>query len=209
MIIDFGSLQLMSVDQGNHQPLSPSFSSLEEIMDRAYERYSLELRSVQVLYSKSESQRLGLFCLEDGCVECVPEHMDRSFCSVAKFASKRREELRGPRQGAAVQETQARVPPRSQGRVLQSRRHKPGTSSGPVVVPSNEDLGPAQKQALRELIDRKHCLVFRKKRLQKRPYRIPEARRKAVKQEVEDGSPTWYSPIVLPLRPDGSLPFLQ
>ncbi|KAL1007735.1 hypothetical protein UPYG_G00090880 [Umbra pygmaea] len=53
VIIDFGSLQLMSVDQGSSQPLSPSFSSLEEIMDRAYERYSLELRSVQMLYSKS------------------------------------------------------------------------------------------------------------------------------------------------------------
>uniref|UniRef100_A0A8L0DRB9 Vacuolar protein sorting 13 homolog C n=1 Tax=Oncorhynchus mykiss TaxID=8022 RepID=A0A8L0DRB9_ONCMY len=53
MIIDFGSLQLVSVDQGNPQSLSPSFSSLEEIMDRAYEKYSLELRSVQVLYSKS------------------------------------------------------------------------------------------------------------------------------------------------------------
>uniref|UniRef100_A0A673Z765 Vacuolar protein sorting 13 homolog C n=1 Tax=Salmo trutta TaxID=8032 RepID=A0A673Z765_SALTR len=53
MIIDFGSLQLVSVDQGNPQSLSPSFSSLEEIMDRAYEKYSLELRSVQILYSKS------------------------------------------------------------------------------------------------------------------------------------------------------------
>ncbi|XP_061103082.1 intermembrane lipid transfer protein VPS13C isoform X2 [Conger conger] len=53
MILDFGSLQLNSVDQGGHQQVSASFSSLEEIMDRAYERYSLELRSVQVLYSKS------------------------------------------------------------------------------------------------------------------------------------------------------------
>ncbi|XP_036442421.1 vacuolar protein sorting-associated protein 13C isoform X5 [Colossoma macropomum] len=52
MIVDFGSLQLNSVDQGSHQQVS-SFSSLEEIMDRAYERFSLELRSVQVLYSKS------------------------------------------------------------------------------------------------------------------------------------------------------------
>ncbi|XP_072517256.1 intermembrane lipid transfer protein VPS13C isoform X4 [Salminus brasiliensis] len=52
MIIDFGSLQLNSVDQASHQ-LASSFSSLEEIMDRAYERFSLELRSVQVLYSKS------------------------------------------------------------------------------------------------------------------------------------------------------------
>ncbi|KAJ8412901.1 hypothetical protein AAFF_G00104830 [Aldrovandia affinis] len=53
MILDFGSLQLNSVDQGAPQQVSASFSSLEEIMDRAYERYSLELRSVQVLYSKS------------------------------------------------------------------------------------------------------------------------------------------------------------
>ncbi|KAK9971624.1 hypothetical protein ABG768_024979 [Culter alburnus] len=53
MIIDFGYLQLNSVDQGSHQQISASFSSLEEIMDRAYERYSLELRSVQILYSKS------------------------------------------------------------------------------------------------------------------------------------------------------------
>ncbi|KAI7814086.1 putative vacuolar protein sorting-associated protein 13C [Triplophysa rosa] len=53
MIIDFGYLQLNSIDQGSHQQVSASFSSLEEIMDRAYERYSLELRSVQILYSKS------------------------------------------------------------------------------------------------------------------------------------------------------------
>ncbi|KAL4641944.1 vacuolar protein sorting-associated protein 13C isoform X1 [Arapaima gigas] len=53
MILDFGSLQLNSVDQGVHQQVSSSFSSLEEIMDRAYERYSLELTNVQVLYSKS------------------------------------------------------------------------------------------------------------------------------------------------------------
>uniref|UniRef100_A0A8C4ZUL9 Vacuolar protein sorting 13 homolog C n=1 Tax=Gadus morhua TaxID=8049 RepID=A0A8C4ZUL9_GADMO len=53
IIVDFGSLQLNSVDQGRQQASSASFSSLEEIMDRAYERYSLELRSVQILYSKS------------------------------------------------------------------------------------------------------------------------------------------------------------
>uniref|UniRef100_A0A8C9TBJ3 Vacuolar protein sorting 13 homolog C n=1 Tax=Scleropages formosus TaxID=113540 RepID=A0A8C9TBJ3_SCLFO len=50
MILDFGSLQLNSVDQGVHQQVSSSFSSLEEIMDRAYERYSLEVTNVQVLY---------------------------------------------------------------------------------------------------------------------------------------------------------------
>ncbi|KAI4872968.1 hypothetical protein NFI96_023652 [Prochilodus magdalenae] len=52
MIVDFGNLLLNSVDQGSHQQTS-SFSSLEEIMDRAYERFSLELRSVQVLFCKS------------------------------------------------------------------------------------------------------------------------------------------------------------
>ncbi|XP_051507279.1 intermembrane lipid transfer protein VPS13C-like isoform X3 [Myxocyprinus asiaticus] len=53
MIVDFGNLQLNSIDQGSHQHASVSFSSIEEIMDRAYERYTLELRSVQILYSKS------------------------------------------------------------------------------------------------------------------------------------------------------------
>ncbi|XP_066557958.1 intermembrane lipid transfer protein VPS13C isoform X2 [Amia ocellicauda] len=53
VILDFGSLQLNSIDQGANKQISGSFSSLEEIMDRAYERYSLELKSVQVLFSKS------------------------------------------------------------------------------------------------------------------------------------------------------------
>nr|XP_015199111.1 PREDICTED: vacuolar protein sorting-associated protein 13C isoform X5 [Lepisosteus oculatus] len=53
IILDFGSLQLNSVDQGTYKQTSGSFSSLEEIMDRAYERYSLELRSVQVVFCKS------------------------------------------------------------------------------------------------------------------------------------------------------------
>uniref|UniRef100_A0A3B3ZVV2 Chorein N-terminal domain-containing protein n=1 Tax=Periophthalmus magnuspinnatus TaxID=409849 RepID=A0A3B3ZVV2_9GOBI len=47
IIVDFGSLKVSSV-------LSPSpSSSLEEIMDRAYERFGVQLRKVQVLYSKS------------------------------------------------------------------------------------------------------------------------------------------------------------
>uniref|UniRef100_A0A8C3A3N4 Vacuolar protein sorting 13 homolog C n=1 Tax=Cyclopterus lumpus TaxID=8103 RepID=A0A8C3A3N4_CYCLU len=50
LIVDFGRLQLHSVEQSGSS--SPS-SSLEEIMDRAYERYNVELRRVQVLYSKS------------------------------------------------------------------------------------------------------------------------------------------------------------
>ncbi|KAM8876931.1 intermembrane lipid transfer protein VPS13C isoform 3-T3 [Synchiropus picturatus] len=53
IIVDFGSLQLNSVEQSALSPSSSSFSSLEEIMDRAYEKYSVELRRVQVLYSKS------------------------------------------------------------------------------------------------------------------------------------------------------------
>ncbi|XP_030622717.1 vacuolar protein sorting-associated protein 13C [Chanos chanos] len=75
MIIDFGSLQLNSVDQGSHQPVSASFSSLEEIMDRAYERYSLELHRVQVLYSKSgetwENARL-----QDSSIQHILRPMD-------------------------------------------------------------------------------------------------------------------------------------
>ncbi|KAF7652728.1 hypothetical protein LDENG_00093380 [Lucifuga dentata] len=53
LIVDFGSLQLHSVEQSGLPHASSSFSSLEEIMDRAYERYSLQLRRVQVLYCKS------------------------------------------------------------------------------------------------------------------------------------------------------------
>ncbi|XP_051234052.1 intermembrane lipid transfer protein VPS13C isoform X4 [Dicentrarchus labrax] len=53
IIVDFGCFQLNSVEQSGLSSSSSSFSSLEEIMDRAYERYNVELRRVQVLYSKS------------------------------------------------------------------------------------------------------------------------------------------------------------
>uniref|UniRef100_A0A8P4GHH0 Vacuolar protein sorting-associated protein 13C n=1 Tax=Dicentrarchus labrax TaxID=13489 RepID=A0A8P4GHH0_DICLA len=49
IIVDFGCFQV----QSGLSSSSSSFSSLEEIMDRAYERYNVELRRVQVLYSKS------------------------------------------------------------------------------------------------------------------------------------------------------------
>ncbi|XP_070411206.1 intermembrane lipid transfer protein VPS13C isoform X2 [Nothobranchius furzeri] len=52
IIVDFGSFQLNSVDQFGSIS-SPSSSSLEEIMNRAYERYDVGLRRVQLLYSKS------------------------------------------------------------------------------------------------------------------------------------------------------------
>ncbi|MGH0138174.1 UNVERIFIED_CONTAM: hypothetical protein FKN15_065568 [Acipenser sinensis] len=48
---------LNSVNQGGQQPLSPSFNSLEEIMDRAYEKFDLELQSVQLLYCKSDRSK--------------------------------------------------------------------------------------------------------------------------------------------------------
>ncbi|KAM7424819.1 hypothetical protein PAMA_000939 [Pampus argenteus] len=53
IIVDFGSLQLNSVEQSGLSSSISSFSSLEDIMDRAYDRYTVELRRVQVLYSKS------------------------------------------------------------------------------------------------------------------------------------------------------------
>ncbi|XP_030582249.1 vacuolar protein sorting-associated protein 13C isoform X2 [Archocentrus centrarchus] len=53
IIVDFGCFQLNSVEQSGIRSSSSSFSSLEEIMDRAYDRYSVKLSRVQVLYSKS------------------------------------------------------------------------------------------------------------------------------------------------------------
>ncbi|XP_049573506.1 intermembrane lipid transfer protein VPS13C isoform X3 [Syngnathus scovelli] len=53
IVVDFGNLQFNSVDEDVR---SSSFSSLEEIMDRAYERYSVQLRRVQVLYSESGNE---------------------------------------------------------------------------------------------------------------------------------------------------------
>ncbi|XP_005929273.1 vacuolar protein sorting-associated protein 13C isoform X1 [Haplochromis burtoni] len=53
IIVDFGCFQLNSVEQSGIRSSTSSFSSLEEIMDRAYDRYSVKLSRVQVLYSKS------------------------------------------------------------------------------------------------------------------------------------------------------------
>ncbi|KAM9764616.1 LOW QUALITY PROTEIN: intermembrane lipid transfer protein VPS13C [Menidia menidia] len=53
LILDFGSFQLHTVEQTGLKASSSSFSSLEEIMDRAYERYTMKLSKVQLLYSKS------------------------------------------------------------------------------------------------------------------------------------------------------------
>ncbi|XP_043932244.1 vacuolar protein sorting-associated protein 13C [Protopterus annectens] len=53
LIVDFGRLQLSSTNCDGKQLSPPSFSSLQELMDRAYESYELELKRVQVLFSKS------------------------------------------------------------------------------------------------------------------------------------------------------------
>ncbi|XP_041037246.1 vacuolar protein sorting-associated protein 13C isoform X4 [Carcharodon carcharias] len=51
LIVDFGSLQLNSISHNDEKATSPSYS-LEEILERAYEKFDVELRSVQLLFSK-------------------------------------------------------------------------------------------------------------------------------------------------------------
>ncbi|XP_078286094.1 intermembrane lipid transfer protein VPS13C isoform X3 [Rhinoraja longicauda] len=51
LILDFGSLQLNSIDHNDQKAMSPTLS-LEEILQRAYEKFALELRSVQLLFSE-------------------------------------------------------------------------------------------------------------------------------------------------------------
>uniref|UniRef100_UPI003AAD81DF intermembrane lipid transfer protein VPS13C n=1 Tax=Centroberyx gerrardi TaxID=166262 RepID=UPI003AAD81DF len=97
LIIDFGSLQLNSVEQSG-QPVSSSFSSLEEIMDRAYERYSLELRSVQLLYSKS-GEAWKTARLQGSSVQHILQPMDFTIqlakCMVEKDARMARFKVSG------------------------------------------------------------------------------------------------------------------
>ncbi|XP_026233856.1 vacuolar protein sorting-associated protein 13C isoform X2 [Anabas testudineus] len=75
IIVDFGSLQLNSVEQSGLSLSPASFSSLEEIMDRAYERYNVELRRVQVLYSKS-GEAWKTARLQSSSVQHVLQPMD-------------------------------------------------------------------------------------------------------------------------------------
>ncbi|XP_048376853.1 intermembrane lipid transfer protein VPS13C isoform X3 [Stegostoma tigrinum] len=53
LIVDFGSLQLNSISHDDQKATSPSLS-LEEILERAYEKFDVELRSVQLLFSKPD-----------------------------------------------------------------------------------------------------------------------------------------------------------
>ncbi len=105
-------------------------------------------------------------------------------------------------------------------------------SHGPVEVEMGAQLTPTQKQDLQELVSQysevisllpgrttvvHHDIVTepgRKVRL--KPYRIPEAQREAICEEVrkmldlniiEESNSAWSSPIVLVPKPDGSLRF--
>ncbi|CAJ1049975.1 vacuolar protein sorting-associated protein 13C isoform X3 [Xyrichtys novacula] len=75
IFVDFGSFQLNSVEQSSRISSSSSFSSLEEIMDRAYERYNVGLRRVQVLYCKS-GEAWKSARLQDSSVQHILKPMD-------------------------------------------------------------------------------------------------------------------------------------
>uniref|UniRef100_A0A8C4LBM7 Vacuolar protein sorting 13 homolog C n=1 Tax=Equus asinus asinus TaxID=83772 RepID=A0A8C4LBM7_EQUAS len=51
LILDFGTFQLNSKDQGLQKT---SNSSLEEIMDKAYDKFDVEIKSVQLLFARAE-----------------------------------------------------------------------------------------------------------------------------------------------------------
>nr|KAF6394258.1 vacuolar protein sorting 13-like protein C [Pipistrellus kuhlii] len=51
LILDFGTLQLNSKDQGLQKTGN---SSLEEIMDKAYDKFDVEIKSVQLLFAKAD-----------------------------------------------------------------------------------------------------------------------------------------------------------
>uniref|UniRef100_A0A4W3H7A4 Vacuolar protein sorting 13 homolog C n=1 Tax=Callorhinchus milii TaxID=7868 RepID=A0A4W3H7A4_CALMI len=51
LILDFGSFQLNSINHSDQKVTSPSFASLEEILDRAYEKFDVKLKNVQLLFN--------------------------------------------------------------------------------------------------------------------------------------------------------------
>lgn len=50
LILDFGTFQLNSKDQGAQKTTN---SSLEEIIDKAYDKFDVEIKSVQLLFAKA------------------------------------------------------------------------------------------------------------------------------------------------------------
>ena len=116
--------------------------------------------------------------------------------------------------------------------VLCSIPPKATSETGPAKVPLGEQLSPAQRQELMELVDQNqdvfssepghtnlvqhHIITEPGKKVKLRPYRIPEARREAVRTEVktmleagviEESNSEWCSPIVLVPKPDGTIRF--
>ncbi|KAG8144829.1 hypothetical protein E2320_013243 [Naja naja] len=57
LILDLGTFQLKSISQGHQQNSS---SSLEEIMDKAYDKFDVEIKNVQLLFGRSVSGELPL-----------------------------------------------------------------------------------------------------------------------------------------------------
>ncbi|KFO74137.1 Vacuolar protein sorting-associated protein 13C, partial [Cuculus canorus] len=51
LILDFGTFQLNSINQGSSQ--ASSFSSLEEIMDKAYDKFDVKIKNVQLLFGRA------------------------------------------------------------------------------------------------------------------------------------------------------------
>ncbi|KAM4748951.1 intermembrane lipid transfer protein VPS13C [Rhinophrynus dorsalis] len=51
LILDLGSFQLNSIDQGSRH--TASFSSIEELMDKAYDKFDVRIKNVQMLFGKA------------------------------------------------------------------------------------------------------------------------------------------------------------
>uniref|UniRef100_A0A8C3EP99 Vacuolar protein sorting 13 homolog C n=1 Tax=Corvus moneduloides TaxID=1196302 RepID=A0A8C3EP99_CORMO len=51
LILDFGTFQLNSINQGSSE--ASSFSSLEEIMDKAYDKFDVKIKNVQLLFGRT------------------------------------------------------------------------------------------------------------------------------------------------------------